>query len=198
MKENILKKKILIIDNYDSFTWNIYQYIKIFCKKVFVFYNDKIDIKKIRKINPNSIIISPGPGIPKDSGVCKKIMKNFHKKIPILGVCLGHQIIGEFFGAKLKNSPIIMHGKTSILFRKKSKIFYKIPNKILVNRYHSYVVSLKKFPNCLKIIAHTKSKRNLEIMAIEHKKFPVYGVQFHPESIFTEFGKEILYNFLSI
>ena len=186
---------ILVIDNYDSFTYNLVQYLGELGENPSVFRNDEITISKIRKMKPKSIIISPGPGTPRDAGISNKVIKAFSGKIPILGVCLGHQCIGEVFGGKIKGAKRIMHGKTSLIYHTKKTIFKNIKNPFEATRYHSLIVERKTLPRVLEIIAETKQK---EIMGLKHKKHPTWGVQFHPESILTSEGKKILKNFLGI
>ncbi|MGD6858484.1 MAG: anthranilate synthase component II [Enterobacteriaceae bacterium] len=190
-----MKKKLLIIDNYDSFTWNIYQYFCILGVNVFVVKNDKINIFGIKKFNPSWIVISPGPGNPKDSGISSDVVKYFYKKIPILGVCLGHQIIGNFFKAKIIRSKRVFHGKTSHILHDNNGVFKNLKNPLLVTRYHSLVISNKYVPDNLKVTSYVKDKYK-EIMGIRHKKYFIEGVQFHPESILTENGIDLFHNFL--
>ncbi len=182
-----------MIDNYDSFTYNIVYYFKELGKKVIVFRNDEITIKQIKKINPKYICLSPGPGRPIDAGICIEVIINLGKYFPILGVCLGHQAIGEAFGAKIITAKKIMHGKISKIIHNGSGIFKNIPNYYNVVRYHSLAIDRKFLPNCLKIISITNDG---EIMAIKHKKYNLYGVQFHPESILSQYGHFLLQNFL--
>ena len=184
---------ILMIDNYDSFTYNLVQYLGALGQNVKVFRNDKITISKIRKLAPKKIVISPGPGRPEDAGVSCKVIKEFAGKIPILGVCLGHQAIGFAYGGKIVGAKKLMHGKTSMIYHNQKTIFRGIPNPFEATRYHSLVVERKTLPSCLEITARTKEG---EIMGLKHKQFPLWGVQFHPESILTKAGKDILANFL--
>jgi para-aminobenzoate synthetase component II len=186
---------ILLIDNYDSFTYNLVQYLGELGADVKVCRNNEITIDQIGQIRPSHILISPGPGRPKDAGISRDAIKEFKGKIPILGVCLGHQCIGEVFGGKVVPAKLLMHGKTSLVYHNKNQIFNNIKNPFLATRYHSLIVERKGLPKCLKIIASTKEK---EIMAIMHEEFPVWGVQFHPESILTESGKKLLENFINI
>lgn len=186
---------ILLIDNYDSFVYNLYQYIGEFGAKVVVYRNDKISIQKIKKISPEKIIISPGPGRPENAGISCKIIEEFADKIPILGVCLGHQCIGYVFGGKIIKAKNLMHGKTSLIYHTGKNIFKNLKNPFIATRYHSLVIDEKSLPSVLEI--HAKSDDG-EIMGIKHRKFKVYGVQFHPESILTEEGKKLLENFLSV
>ena len=186
---------ILMIDNYDSFTYNLVQYLGEMGQELKVFRNDAITLTGVKKLKPARIVISPGPGSPKDAGVSKDIINHLGPKIPVLGVCLGHQCIGEVFGGKVVRAGRLMHGKTSQIFHNGKSIFKNIDNPFVATRYHSLLVERKSFPRDLLITAETKEK---EIMGLEHKKFPIYGVQFHPESILTQCGKEILRNFLSL
>ena len=186
---------ILMIDNYDSFTYNLVQYLGELGQKLVVFRNDRIDLKKIKKLSPKQIVISPGQGRPKEAGICNRIIKEFSGKIPILGVCLGHQCIGYTFGGEVGRADRLMHGKTSMIYHNQKEIFKGISNPFEATRYHSLIVKRENLPNCLEIIAETKEK---EIMGLRHKKFPVWGVQFHPESILTKAGMNILNNFLEI
>lgn len=187
---------VLLIDNYDSFSYNLYQLIGIFLydikKDIKVIKNDKLTLREIEKLNPKLIVISPGPGKPKDAGLCIDIIKYFYKIIPIFGVCLGHQAICEAFNAKVDYANKIMHGKTSIInIDNCSKIFKNLPKMIKIARYHSLSVQRNTIPKCLKIIALSDDN---EIMAVEHKYYPIYGVQFHPESVMTENGVDIMKN----
>ena len=184
---------ILMIDNYDSFTYNLVQYFGELGQTVKVYRNDALTIKNIEKLNPQRIIISPGPGRPEDAGICCEVVREFSGKIPILGVCLGHQAIGYYFGGKIVQAKRLMHGKTSKIYHNKKDIFKNIPNPFVATRYHSLLVEKKSLPACLEIIATTKEA---EIMGLKHKEYPVWGVQFHPESILTKSGKDILANFL--
>ncbi|MDI6759090.1 MAG: aminodeoxychorismate/anthranilate synthase component II [Candidatus Omnitrophota bacterium] len=184
---------ILMIDNYDSFTYNLVQYLGELGGEVKVFRNDKITIQKIKMMNPEKIVISPGPGRPENAGISCKVIKEFAGKIPILGVCLGHQAIGYVYGACIIGAKKLMHGKTSMIYHNKKDIFRNIPNPFEATRYHSLVVQTNALPECLQIIAWTKDK---EIMGLKHKEYPLWGVQFHPESILTRSGKDILVNFL--
>ncbi len=186
--------KILLIDNYDSFTYNLYHYISKFKKNIEVIRNDKIDSKTVFKKRFDKIVISPGPGNPNQAGNCLKIVKEVHKKIPILGVCLGHQIIGQVFGGKIVNAKNLMHGKTSKISHNKKGLFRNIQNNFLATRYHSLVVENKSFPNSLIITAKTK---NNTIMGLMHKNYDIHGFQFHPESINTKVGIKLIKNFIT-
>jgi len=187
--------KIVLIDNYDSFTYNLYHYISQLKCKVEVYRNDKIDAKTILRKKFKKIVISPGPGNPSQSGNCLKIVKSIYKKIPILGVCLGHQIIGQVFGSKIVQSRKLMHGKTSLIVSKQKGILKNLPKNFEATRYHSLIVDKKTLSNELEITAET---RDGLIMGIQHKKFNIHGVQFHPESIKTKLGIKILKNFINL
>ena len=190
---------ILIIDNYDSFTYNLVHYVEEYGYKVQVFRNDKITLQKIRKLKPKKIIISPGPCTPDEAGISIDLIKYFYKKFPILGVCLGHQSIGQAFNAKIIKASKIMHGKVSTVTNKGSEIFKGLPKKFDATRYHSLVIKNNTLPENFKIISDTIDDNKKVIMGIQHIKFPVYGVQFHPESIATTpYGKKIIKNFLEI
>ena len=186
--------KILLIDNYDSFTYNLFHYISKFKKDVDVVRNDKIDGKKILKKKYDKIVISPGPGNPDQAGNCLKIVKTVHKKIPILGVCLGHQIIGQVFGGKIISAKNLMHGKTSKIIHYKKGLFKNIQNNFEATRYHSLVVDRKRLPKNLIITAETK---NNTIMGLMHKVYNIHGFQFHPESISTKVGIKLIKNFIN-
>ena len=186
--------KILLIDNYDSFTFNLYHYLSSLKTKVEVIRNDEITEKQIIKKKYNKIVISPGPGNPNQSGNCIKIVKSLYKKIPILGVCLGHQIIGQVFGSKIIQAKKLMHGKTSLIRSKKIGILKNLPSKFEATRYHSLIIDNKTLSEDVEITAETE---NGIIMGIKHKEFNVHGVQFHPESIKTTIGMKILKNFIN-
>ena len=190
---------ILIIDNYDSFTYNLVHYVEEHNYKVQVFRNDKITLQKIRKLKPKKIIISPGPCTPDEAGISIDLIKYFYNELPILGVCLGHQSIGQAFNAKIIKASKIMHGKVSTVTNKGSEIFKGLPKKFDATRYHSLVIKNNTLPEYFKIISDTIDDNKKVIMGIQHIKFPVYGVQFHPESIATKpYGKKIIKNFLKI
>ena len=188
-------KKIILIDNYDSFTFNIYHYLSSLKVNVDVIRNDKISSKEILNAKYDKIVISPGPGNPNQSGNCLKIVKSLYKKIPILGVCLGHQIIGQVFGSKIVQAKKLMHGKTSKIFSKKNGILENLPKSFEATRYHSLIIEKKSLSKDLEITAETKDGL---IMGVRHKKYHVHGVQFHPESIKTKLGIKILKNFIKI
>jgi len=185
--------KILLIDNYDSFTYNLFHYISKFKNNVEVVRNDKIDGKTILKKKFNKIVISPGPGNPNQAGNCLKIVQDVYKKIPILGVCLGHQIIGQVFGGKIVQAKNLMHGKTSKINHDKKGLFKNIKNNFDATRYHSLVIDRKNFPKKLIITAETQNKI---IMGLMHKDYNIHGFQFHPESISTKVGMKLIKNFI--
>ncbi len=187
------KVKILMIDNYDSFTFNLFQYFGILGADVKVYRNNEIKVTDIEKKNIDKIVISPGPGNPDDAGVSMEIITKYCEKIPILGVCLGHQCIGQVFGGKIINAKNIMHGKTSKIIHNSKGIFKNIPKQFVATRYHSLVIERETIPEELEITAVSDDD---EIMGIQHKKFSVYGIQFHPESILTTQGMNILKNFI--
>ncbi|MCI9353475.1 MAG: aminodeoxychorismate/anthranilate synthase component II [Firmicutes bacterium] len=185
---------ILLIDNYDSFSYNLYQQIGKFYSDIVVVRNDMITVEQIEKSNPYAIILSPGPNRPENAGICIQAIQKLHQKIPILGVCLGHQAIFEAFGGTVSYAKKIMHGKTSIIkIENKSKLFQHCNTTMQVARYHSLVAIKQTLPDVLRVTAETDDG---EIMAIEHKTFPIYGVQFHPESVMTPEGDTIIQNFL--
>ncbi len=186
--------KILLIDNYDSFTYNLFHYISRIKKNVDVIRNDKINETTVLKKKYDKIVISPGPGNPNQAGNCLKIVKEVYKKIPILGVCLGHQIIGQVFGGKIINAKNLMHGKTSKIMHYRKGLFKNIQNNFEATRYHSLVVDRKKFPEKLLITAETKNKT---IMGLMHKEYDIHGFQFHPESISTKVGFKLIKNFIT-
>ncbi len=186
---------ILMIDNYDSFTYNLVQYLGELGQEVRIFRNDALTINDIKKLKPAKIVISPGPGRPEDAGITCEVIREFAGKIPILGVCLGHQAIGYVFGGRVVRARRLMHGKTSKIYHNKKDIFRGIPNPFVATRYHSLLLAREDFPGCLEITAETREK---EIMGLKHKVYPVWGVQFHPESILTKSGKQLLDNFLKL
>ncbi len=187
---------ILLIDNYDSFSYNLYQMVGMLNPDIKVIRNDEMDICGIRKLNPTHIILSPGPGYPKDAGICISAAKELGKEFPILGVCLGHQAICEAYGAVIGHAQQLMHGKSSVVtVDNNCKLFYNMPSKFPVARYHSLAAAADTMPECLEVTAETADR---EIMAVQHKEYPIYGVQFHPESILTPDGAKILENFLNI
>lgn len=185
---------ILLIDNYDSFTYNLYQYIGVFHDEIKVVRNDTITIEEIETMQPERIILSPGPKSPKEAGICLEVVRQFYQNIPILGICLGHQCIGEAFGGVVSYAKELFHGKQSKMFHDGSGLFAGIDSPVKVARYHSLAVQREGLPECLKVTAVTEDG---EIMAVEHKAYPVYGLQFHPESIYTQHGKRMIENFIN-
>jgi anthranilate synthase/aminodeoxychorismate synthase-like glutamine amidotransferase len=186
---------LLMIDNYDSFTYNLVQYLGEIGQDIRVFRNDKITIEEIERMNPERIVISPGPCTPKEAGISIGVIKHFAGKIPILGVCLGHQSIGAAFGGEIVRAPNIMHGKTSLIHHDGKTIFKGLPNPFEATRYHSLVIKKETLPDCLQISAWTEDG---VIMGVRHKEFIIEGVQFHPESILTKAGKDLLRNFIKL
>ena len=185
---------ILLIDNYDSFSYNLFQLVGEINPDIKVSRNDRITLEEIAELNPECIILSPGPGKPENAGICIDIVKEFHDKIPILGVCLGHQAICAAFGGEISHAKRLMHGKSSKLSLDYDFIFIGLPSEITVGRYHSLSLAEDTLPDCLEIIS--KAKDDGEIMAVKHKDFNIYGLQFHPESILTPDGLTILRNFM--
>ncbi len=186
---------ILMLDNYDSFTYNLVQYLGQLGLKVKVFRNDAVSVEQIKMMAPEKIVISPGPGRPEDAGISCSLIKEFAGKVPILGVCLGHQAIGYSYGGKVIRAKKLMHGKTSMIYHNRKDIFKHIPNPFEATRYHSLLVENKTLPECLEVTAWTKEN---EIMGLKHKRYAVFGVQFHPESILTKSGLELLRNFIKL
>lgn len=188
-----LRKMIAMIDNYDSFTFNLVQYLAEMGEKLTVFRNDEVTVEDIIDLKPDKIVISPGPGRPEDAGISVELVKRAAGRIPILGVCLGHQAIGQAFGGRVVHAGILVHGKTSKIHHDGRTIFSGLPNPFIATRYHSLVVERDTLPSCLEISAETEDGL---IMAIRHRDLPVEGVQFHPESILTSEGKALLRNFI--
>ena len=186
---------ILVIDNYDSFTYNLVQYIGELGAEPRVYRNDAITVEQIRDLKPERIVISPGPGVPKDAGITVDVIREFVGKMPILGVCLGNQAIGEAFGGRVVRAPYLMHGKTSEICHDSATIFRGLPYRFKATRYHSLIVEKEDLPDVLEVSATTTDGL---IMGLRHKQYPVEGVQFHPESVMTEHGKKLLQNFLSL
>lgn len=184
---------LLMIDNYDSFTYNLVQYFAELGAEVKVFRNDEITLEEIAALKPQHIVVSPGPCTPHEAGVSVAAIKHFAGKIPVLGVCLGHQSIGQAFGGKIIHAKQLMHGKTSPIFHNHTSVFRTLPSPFTATRYHSLVIEKASLPDCLEITAWTEDG---EIMGVRHKTLAVEGVQFHPESILTEHGHEMLANFL--
>lgn len=189
-----------MIDNYDSFTYNLVQYFGELGAQVKVFRNDQIDLNEIETLAPKKIVISPGPCTPDKAGISIAVIQAFSKKIPLLGVCLGHQSIGQAFGGKIVHAHKIMHGKTSMIYHTGTGIFQRLSNPFEATRYHSLVIEKTTLPDCFEITAWTQSSTGSkeEIMGIQHKELPIFGVQFHPESILTQEGHALLRNFLTI
>jgi anthranilate synthase/aminodeoxychorismate synthase-like glutamine amidotransferase len=184
---------IVVIDNYDSFTYNLVQYLGELGEDLRVFRNNKVTVDEIERLNPSRIVISPGPGVPKDAGITEPVIEYFCKSRPILGVCLGHQAIGEVFGGKVVRAPTLMHGKVSAIFHDNKKLFAGLPQGFPATRYHSLMVT--DVPACLEVSAETKDG---VVMGLRHRDYPTEGIQFHPESIMTVAGKDLLRNFLRI
>lgn len=186
---------ILLIDNFDSFTFNLYQYLGELGEQITVFRNNQLNMEQIKTLNPKAIILSPGPGKPEDAGICIELIQTFFNKIPILGICLGHQAIGAAFGGKVQRADLIKHGKTSLITHQSDGLFSELPKPLEVMRYHSLIIEKSSMPEELECIA--LSIDDQEIMAIKHRHYLVFGLQFHPESIGTPSGKQILNNFLN-
>ncbi len=187
--------KILVIDNYDSFTYNLVQLLGRYKNEIVIKRNDEINSNEIAELNPAKILISPGPGRPEDSGVSLNVIRDFGKKIPVLGVCLGHQAIGIIYGGKVVKAPVLMHGKVSEISHDGKTVFKNIPQKFIATRYHSLIVERNTIPEVLDISAETNDGI---IMGIRHKEYPVEGIQFHPESILTSEGEAIINNWLKL
>ena len=184
---------LLMIDNYDSFTYNLVQYLGELGQDVRVYRNDEIDLATVAELKPRHIVISPGPCTPLEAGISVPLIQQFAGQIPILGVCLGHQSIGQAFGGKIVHAKQLMHGKTSPIYHADTGVFRGLPNPFTATRYHSLVIERESCPECLEITAWTEDQ---EIMGVRHKTLPIEGVQFHPESILTEHGHDLLRNFL--
>ena len=189
---------LLMIDNYDSFTYNLVQYLGELGEDVHVYRNDRISVAEIEAAAPQRIVISPGPGTPDDAGISLQVIDHFKGRIPILGVCLGHQSIGQVFGGKVVHAQEIMHGKTSAIFHNNTDVFQGLACPFTATRYHSLVVQRQTLPDCLEVTAWTEEHGISEIMGLRHKQYPIYGVQFHPESILTACGHDLLKNFLQL
>lgn len=186
---------LLMIDNYDSFTYNLVQYLRELGEEVVVYRNDKIDLDKIAELAPQRLVVSPGPCTPNEAGISVAAIQQFAGKIPILGVCLGHQSIGQAFGGEIVRAKLLMHGKTSPVYHDNEGLFAGLPNPFDATRYHSLVIEPKSLPGCLELTAWTAEK---EIMGVRHRELPVWGMQFHPESILTVTGMDMLKNFLDM
>ncbi len=186
---------ILVIDNYDSFTYNLVQYLGALGAELEVIRNDRLEVKDVERLKPEKIILSPGPGTPEEAGICVDLVRGLGARIPILGVCLGHQAVGVAYGARISRAEKLMHGKTSSVYHDGSGLYQGLKNPFTATRYHSLVIDPSSVPGCLRVTARTKDGT---IMGIRHSSHPVEGVQFHPESILTEEGKAFLANFLGI
>ncbi|QSR87273.1 aminodeoxychorismate/anthranilate synthase component II [Candidatus Methylacidiphilum infernorum] len=186
---------LLVIDNYDSFTYNLVQYFGELGVEPTVFRNDQIGVDEVARLSPDYIVISPGPKGPADAGISCELIQRLGPSVPILGVCLGHQCIGQVYGAKVVRAKRLMHGKTSLIYHTGEDLFSDLPCPFEATRYHSLIVEKESIPSCLKITAWTEEE---EVMGLAHEKNPVFGVQFHPESILTKEGKRLLKNFLSL
>jgi anthranilate synthase component 2 len=191
---------LLMIDNYDSFTYNLVQYFGELGEEISVYRNDKISISEIEALSPDRIVISPGPCTPNEAGISLELIEHFKAKLPLLGVCLGHQSIGQAFGGRIVHAKEIMHGKTSEVHHNNHDVFVGLDNPFTATRYHSLVVEQETLPDCLEVTAWTQTEEGEvdEIMGIKHKEYAISGVQFHPESILTSYGHELLKNFLEI
>ena len=185
--------KLLMIDNYDSFTYNLVQYLGELGCDVVVKRNDEIKLEDVKKIKPEGVVISPGPCTPKEAGVSVELVKEFYRELPILGVCLGHQSIGVAFGGRIVKAKRLMHGKSSDIFHTGEGVFEGLPNPFSAVRYHSLVIERESLPDVLKLTAWSEDG---DIMGVQHREYPVFGIQFHPESVLSEFGKDVLKNFL--
>ncbi|WP_454784095.1 anthranilate synthase component II [Legionella sp. WA2024007413] len=183
---------LLIIDNYDSFTYNLVQYFQCLNQEVLIYTHDQINISQIKKLAPQYLVISPGPKTPNEAGISMEAIRTFYRTIPILGICLGHQSIAQVFGGRIITAPQIMHGRTSTIEHNQQRIFKNIPNPFQATRYHSLAVEKQSLPDCFSIDAWT----NDTIMAISHRQYPVFGLQFHPEAILSQHGLQLLENFL--
>jgi len=186
---------IVVIDNYDSFTYNLVQLLGKLGKEIHVVRNDHMSVQEIRGLNPQKIVISPGPGRPEDGGVSMDVIREFGKKIPVLGVCLGHQSIGQVFGGRIVHAPELMHGRVSWIEHDGGALYSRVPTPFSATRYHSLVISREGFPDDLVVTARTKEGT---IMGVKHKSHPIEGVQFHPESILTEHGEIMIRNWLEV
>ncbi len=184
---------ILTIDNYDSFTYNLVQYLGELGQQLKVFRNDKVTVEETEELKPDRVVISPGPCTPNEAGISVDVIKHFAGKVPILGVCLGHQCVGQAFGGEIVRAQRLMHGKTSMIHHDGEGVFADLPNPFEATRYHSLIIRRETIPDCLQITAETDMR---EIMGVRHREYPIEGVQFHPESILTAEGKKLLANFI--
>ena len=191
---------LLMIDNYDSFTYNLVQYFGELGEEILVYRNDKISIAEIEALAPERIVVSPGPCTPNEAGLSLELIEHFKGKLPLLGVCLGHQSIGQAFGGRIVHAKEIMHGKTSEIYHDNNDVFAGLDNPFTATRYHSLVIEQETLPDCLEVTAWTQTEKGEvdEIMGVKHKEYAISGVQFHPESILTSYGHELLKNFLEI
>ena len=191
---------LLMIDNYDSFTYNLVQYFGELGEEILVYRNDKISIPEIEDLSPERIVVSPGPCTPNEAGLSLGLIEHFKGKLPLLGVCLGHQSIGQAFGGRIVHAKEIMHGKTSEIYHNNKDVFAGLDNPFTATRYHSLVIEQETLPDCFEVTAWTQTEAGEvdEIMGIRHKEYAISGVQFHPESILTSYGHELLKNFLDI
>tara|TARA_B100001146_G_C16054100_1_gene379196 strand:- start:209 stop:790 length:582 start_codon:yes stop_codon:yes gene_type:complete len=189
---------LLMIDNYDSFTYNIVQYLAMLGEQVQVFRNDEITLQEIEQLSPARIVISPGPCTPNEAGISVDVIRHFQGRVPILGICLGHQSIGQVYGCKIEAASAVMHGKTSLIHHSKNGVFRHLPNPFTATRYHSLVIAKKTLTDQLEVTSWTENEDGSmeQIMGVRHKIYPVEGVQFHPESILSEHGHDLLQNFL--
>jgi len=189
---------LLMIDNYDSFTYNIVQYLAMLGEQVQVFRNDEITLQEIEQLSPARIVISPGPCTPNEAGISVDVIRHFQGRVPILGICLGHQSIGQVYGCKIEAAGAVMHGKTSLIHHSKNGVFRHLPNPFTATRYHSLVIAKKTLTDQLEVTSWTENEDGSmeQIMGVRHKIYPVEGVQFHPESILSEHGHDLLQNFL--
>ncbi len=185
---------ILLIDNYDSFAYNLYQYIGTFTDDVQVVRNDKLTVEDVKALHPEKIVLSPGPKTPNDAGICLDLVREFYDKVPMLGVCLGHQTIGAALGGHVIHAANLLHGKQSVIEHAGEGIFSGVPSPIKVARYHSLSLEKETLPECFEILAYADDG---EIMAMRHREYPVVGLQFHPESIYTQYGKRMVENFVN-
>jgi len=186
---------LVMIDNYDSFTYNLVQYLGELGQVIRVFRNDQVTVDELERIAPERVVISPGPCTPLEAGVSNEVIRRFGGRVPLLGVCLGHQCIGHVFGGEIVRAPRLMHGKTSVIHHDGKTIFQNLPNPFCATRYHSLIIRRETLPRCLEVTAETDQG---EIMGVRHREQPIEGVQFHPESILTESGKDLLRNFLAM
>lgn len=186
---------ILLIDNYDSFTYNLVQYLCELGQELMVVRNDQVSVEEVEALRPSRVVISPGPKTPKEAGISCEVILRLAGRVPILGVCLGHQCIGAAFGGRIVRAERLMHGKTSLIYHDGKTIFQDLPNPFEATRYHSLLVARESLPECLMVSAETKEG---EVMGIRHKEYPIEGVQFHPESILTSVGKDLLRNFIKL